>query len=62
MKINCERHYLWGAVDHEREALESFVTKTRDKRATLKFLKKTMKRYGRPAAIVILTATFSFVA
>ena len=48
VKINGERHYLWRAVDHEGEVLESFVTKTRDKKAALKFLKKSMKRYGRP--------------
>jgi len=52
VKINGERHYLWRAVDHEGEVLESFVTKTRDKKAALKFLKKTMRRYGRPKAIV----------
>ena len=52
VKINGERHYLWRAVDHEGEVLESFVTKTRDKKAALKFLKKTMRRYGRPVAIV----------
>lgn len=33
VKINGERHYLWRAVDHEGEVLESFVTKTRDKKA-----------------------------
>ncbi|MEP0014632.1 IS6 family transposase, partial [Tateyamaria sp.] len=38
VKINGERHYLWRAVDHEGEVLESFVTKTRDKKAALKFL------------------------
>lgn len=27
VKINGERHYLWRAVDHEGELLESFVTK-----------------------------------
>jgi len=27
------------------------MTKTRDKKAALKFLKKTMRRYGRPEAI-----------
>jgi len=32
--------------------MESFMTKTRDKKAALKFLKKTMRRYGRPEAIV----------
>ena len=52
VKINGERHYLWRAVDHEGEVLESFVTKTRDKKSALKFLKKTMRRYGRPASIV----------
>ena len=31
MKINGETNYLWRAVDHEGEVLESFVTKTRDK-------------------------------
>ena len=25
--INGERHYLWRAVDHEGEVLESYVTK-----------------------------------
>jgi len=47
VKINGERHYLWRAVDHEGEVLESFVTKTRDRKAALKFLKKTMKKHGR---------------
>src|SRR6056297_1975189 len=46
MKINGERHYLWQAVDYEGEVLESFVTRTRDKKAALKFLKKAMKKYG----------------
>ena len=46
MKINGERHYLWCAVDHEGEVIESFVTKTRDKKAALKFLKKAMRKHG----------------
>jgi len=52
VKINGETHYLWRAVDHEGEVLESYVTKRRDRKAALKFLKKTMKRYGRPHVIV----------
>ena len=52
VKINGEMRYLWRAVDHEGEVLESFVTKTRDKAAALKFIKKAMKRHGRPKAIV----------
>ena len=43
---------LWRAVDHEGEVLEIFVTKCRDRRAALEFLKRTMKRYGRPGTIV----------
>jgi putative transposase len=52
VKINGKTHYLWRAVDHEGEVLEVFVTKRRDRRAALKFLKRAMKRYGRPRAIV----------
>lgn len=52
VRINGERHYLWRAVDHEGEVLESFVTKTRDKKAALKFLKKTLKRHGRAVEMV----------
>ena len=52
VKINGETHYLWRAVDHEGEVLESYVTKRRDRKAALKFLRKTMRRYGRPQVIV----------
>ncbi|WP_413875130.1 IS6 family transposase [Albidovulum sp.] len=52
VKISGERRYLWRAVDHEGEVLESFVTKRRDKEAALKFLRKTLKRHGRVDAIV----------
>jgi len=52
VKINGERHYLWRAVDHEGEVLESFVTKTRGKKSALKFLRKSLKRHGPAQAIV----------
>ena len=52
VKINGEQNYLWRAVDHEGEVLESFVTKTRDKKAALKFLKKAMRKHGSPEVIV----------
>ena len=45
VKINGE-NYLWLAVDHESEVLESYVTKRRDRKAALKFIRKSMKRYG----------------
>ena len=46
VKINGQMHYLWRAVDHEGEVLESFATKERNKKAALKFMKKLMKRHG----------------
>jgi len=52
VRINGETHYLWRAVDHEGEVLEVFATKRRDRRAALAFLKRAMKRYGRPRSIV----------
>ena len=52
IRINGEMHYLWRALDHEGEVLEVFATKRRDRRAALKFLKRTMKRYGGPQVIV----------
>ncbi len=52
VKINGEAHYPWRAVDREGEVLEVFATKRRDRRAALKFLKRTMKRYGRPHSVV----------
>ena len=39
-------------MDHEGEVLEVFATKRRDRWAALKFLKRAMKRYGRPGTIV----------
>ncbi len=52
VRINGKTHYLWRAVDHEGEVLEVFATKRRDRKAALKFLKRAMKRYGRPRALV----------
>ena len=52
VKINGEMRHLWLAVDHEGKAPESFVTNTRDKAATLSFIKRAMKRHGQPRAIV----------
>ena len=51
VKLNGEMVYLWRAVDHEGEILESYVTKTRDKDAALTFMKKALKRQGKPETI-----------
>jgi putative transposase len=52
VKVNGKLCYLSGAVDHEGEVLETVVTAKRDKVAALKFLKRIVKRYGRPRKIV----------
>ena len=52
VKINGKLCYLWRAVDHEGEVLEAVVTTKRDKVAALKFLKRVMKKCGRPRIIV----------
>jgi putative transposase len=52
VRIDGKVHYLWRAVDHEGEVLEVFATKRRDRGAALKFLKRALKRYGRPGSIV----------
>lgn len=52
VKLNGEMVYLWRAVDHEGEILESFVTRKRDKSAALAFMKKALKRHGKAEKIV----------
>ena len=52
VKINGVQHYLWRPVDHEGEVLEAYVSKTQDKAAALKFLRKLMKWHGRPEELV----------
>jgi putative transposase len=51
VKLNGEMVYLWRAVDHEGENLESYVTKARDKAAALTFMKKALRRHGSPETI-----------
>lgn len=52
VKINGETQYMWRAVDHEGEELDALVTKRRDRKAALKFLRKLMNRYGQPEQFV----------
>jgi putative transposase len=52
MTINGETHYLWRTVDHLGAVLEAFISKRRDCKAALFFLKKIMKWYGKPNLIV----------
>lgn len=52
VKMNGEMVYLWRAVDHEGEVLESYITKKRDKSSALAFMKKALKRHGSADTIV----------
>ena len=52
VRINGKTYYLWRAVDHEGEVLEVFATKQRNRKAALAFLKRAIKRYGRPKTLV----------
>jgi DDE domain len=61
VKINGKLCCLWRAVDHEGEVLETVVTVKRDKAAALKFLKRIMKKYGRPR-IVVTDGLYSYPA
>ena len=47
-----ETYHLWRAVDQEGEVLEAYVTKSRNRHAALRFLRKALKRYGQPQRIV----------
>lgn len=51
VKINGETMYLWRTVDHEGEVLESYVTRTRDKAAALRFIRKALKRHSKVETI-----------
>ena len=61
VKLNGEMAYLWRAVDHEGEILESYATKKRDKSAALTFMKKALKRHG-PAETIVTDGLKSYPA
>jgi putative transposase len=50
--INGVSHSLWRAVDHDGGVPESPVTKTRARKAALKFLRKSIKWLGWPENVV----------
>ena len=46
VRIGGKVHYLWRAVDDEGEVLDILVQSKRDRMATLKFMRKMLKRQG----------------
>ena len=51
MRLGTVNEHL-GRHESVTGPLESYVTKRRDRKAALKFLRKTMKRFGQPQVIV----------
>ncbi|MBX3565568.1 MAG: DDE-type integrase/transposase/recombinase [Sphingomonas sp.] len=51
MKLNGEMVYILRAADHEGGILERFATRTRDKDAAMRFMRKALKRHGAPENI-----------
>lgn len=43
---------MWRAVDQEGMVIDGYVKKRRNKRAALKFLRKSLKKYGATKQIV----------
>jgi putative transposase len=56
VRLNGGMVYLWRVVDRAGEILAGCVTMTRDKSATLHFMKRALKRHGSPE--VITTTAF----
>lgn len=46
LKIDGKQLYLWRAVDAESEVLDVLVQKRRNKHATMKLMRKLLKKYG----------------
>jgi putative transposase len=44
VRIAGKRMYLWRAVDHEGEVLDTLVQRRRDKRAALRLMRKLLKK------------------
>jgi putative transposase len=52
VKINGKIHYLWRAIDHEGTVIDCYVSKRRNRRSALKFLKKAVRFHTPPKQII----------
>jgi putative transposase len=50
--IRGKKHWLWRAVDANGDVLEILVQSRRNARSAKRFLKRLMKRWGRPRVLV----------
>src|SRR5260221_7059947 len=53
VSIAGRRMYMWRAVDSEGEVLDVMVQPRRDKAATVKLLRKLLKRQGFAPAVIV---------
>ena len=51
--IAGKKHWLWRAVDQDGTVLDVLVQSRRDKRAAKRFLRKLLKRQGRPPRVMV---------
>nr|WP_212611928.1 DDE-type integrase/transposase/recombinase [Sphingomonas baiyangensis] len=51
VKLNAEMVYLWRAVVKKGDILESYATRSQDKDAALRFMKRALERHGATEAI-----------
>lgn len=61
LRIYRKMYDLWRAVDHLDEVLKVYVPKRRNRKMTLKFLRKAMKRYG-PVEVLVTDKLRSYGA
>jgi transposase-like protein len=52
VRIAGKRMYLWRAVDHEGEVLDTLVQRRRDKRAALRLMRKLLRKQGFPPKLL----------
>jgi len=52
ISIGGEKHWLWRAVDAEGKVLDVLVQSRRDTKAAERFLRKLIRRWGRPRVLV----------
>jgi len=53
IRVKGEWRYLYRAVDKQGQTIDFLLTAHRDKEAALRFLKKAIRRNGRPETITI---------
>jgi putative transposase len=46
VKIRGKQHYLWRAVDQDGEVVDVYLQKRRDGKATKRFFKRLLRKYG----------------